>query len=108
MQMYEELYGGTEATHPVIGRHPESGREILYINHVYTDRFEGWTREESQPLLQHLCALATRPENTCRIRWREGAIAMWDNRAVLHYALDDYPGERRVMHRTVVRGPWLE
>jgi taurine dioxygenase len=105
---YAEKYAGIEATHPVIGRHPESGQEILYLNPIYTDRFEGWTRDESQPLIQHLCARATRPENICRFHWEDGSLAMWDNRAVLHYALDDYPGETRVMQRCVVLGPWLQ
>lgn len=105
---YAEKYAGIEATHPVIARHPESGQEILYVNPIYTDRFEGWTRAESQPLIQSLCARATRPENTCRFQWQPGSLALWDNRAVLHYALDDYPGEGRVMHRCVVLGPWLE
>jgi taurine dioxygenase len=105
---FSEKYAGIEATHPVIGRHPESGQEILYLNPIYTDRFEGWTRAESQPLIQLLCARATRPENICRFHWEDGSLAMWDNRAVLHYALDDYPGETRVMQRCVVLGPWLQ
>ena len=105
---FQEKYAGVEATHPVIGRHPETGREILYVNHAYTDRFEGWTRAESQPLIQYLCELATQPENVCRFRWEEGSLAFWENRSVVHYALDDYPGQDRVMNRCVVRGAWLE
>lgn len=108
LEFFTEKYAGQVATHPVIGRHPESGQEILYVNPIYTDRFEGWTRDESQPLLQYLCARATRPENICRFRWEPGSLAMWDNRSVLHYALDDYPGESRTMHRCVVLGPWLQ
>lgn len=105
---FTKKYAGQVATHPVIARHPETGQEILYVNPIYTDRFDGWTRAESQPLIQYLCAEATRPENICRFTWEPGSLAMWDNRAVLHYALDDYPGETRVMHRCVVLGPWLE
>lgn len=105
---YTEKFSHQAAAHPVIGRHPETGQEILYLNPIYSDRFDGWTRDESQPLIQHLCARATRPENICRFRWEPGSLAMWDNRAVLHYALDDYPGESRTMHRCVVLGPWLE
>lgn len=103
-----EKYAGVEATHPVIGRHPGSGRKVLYFSPMYSDRFDGWTREDSLPLMKHLTQLATRPEHACRFRWEEGSLAMWDNRAVLHYALDDYPGHRRLMHRVTIDGPWLE
>jgi taurine dioxygenase len=100
-------FAGIEATHPVVGRHPESGRKLLYLSPIYSDRFEGWTRAESLGLMSYLISVMTTPEHTCRFRWKEGSMAMWDNRAVLHYALDDYPGERRVMHRITVAGPWL-
>jgi len=102
-----EKFAGVEATHPVIARHPESGRKVLYLSPVYSDRIDGWTRDESLPLMNYLTTVMTRPEHTCRFRWEEGAMAMWDNRAVLHYALDDYPGQRRSMHRITVEGPWL-
>lgn len=102
-----EKFAGIEATHPVVGRHPETGRRVLYLGPIYSDRFEGWTREESLPLLRYLSNVITRPEHSCRFRWGEGSLAMWDNRAVAHYALDDYPGRRRVMHRLTVEGSWL-
>lgn len=101
-------FAGVEAIHPVIGRMPESQRRVLYLSPIYSDRFDGWTREESLPLMQHLVSVMIRPEHTCRFRWEEGSLAMWDNRAVLHHALDDYPGQRRAMHRITVDGPWLE
>lgn len=93
-----------EITHPVAPRHPESGRKVLYVNPTYTVRFEGWTEKESAPLLQFLYQHATRPENTCRFQWREGSIAFWDNRSSWHYALNDYHGERRMMHRITIEG----
>lgn len=96
-----EIY---EAIHPVCPRHPESGRKVLYVNPNYTSRFEGWTVEESEPLLQYLYSHATRPENTCRFRWRPGSIAFWDNRSTLHLALNDYHGKRRIMHRITIEG----
>jgi taurine dioxygenase len=102
-----EKFAGIKATHPVVARHPETGRKVLYFGPVYSDRFDGWTREESLALMEHLTAMITKPEHTCRFRWEEGSLAMWDNRAVAHYALDDYPGRRRVMHRVTVTGPWL-
>ena len=109
-QFYAEMrekFAGIEATHPVVARHPESGRKVLFLGPVYSDRFDGWTREESLPLMNYLTTKITKPEHTCRFRWEEGSLAMWDNRAVAHYALDDYPGERRVMHRLTVEGPWF-
>ena len=102
-----EKFAGIEATHPVVGCHPDTGRKVLFLGPVYSDRFDGWTREESLPLMRYLSEVMTAPERVCRFHWEEGSLAMWDNRAVAHYALDDYPGERRVMHRLTVQGPWL-
>ncbi len=101
---FTEKYKGQVATHPVIGRHPESGQDILYVNPIYTDRFEGWSRAESQPLIQHLCALATRPENICRFRWEPHSIAFWDNRCAQHRAISDYWPAVRSGYRVQIEG----
>jgi taurine dioxygenase len=92
------------ALHPVIIRHPLSGRPALYVNGDFTVKFEGWTRDESQPLLEYLYAHARQNEFTCRFHWRKGSIAIWDNRATHHCALNDYQGERRLMHRITIDG----
>jgi taurine dioxygenase len=92
----------------VVIRHPLSGRKALYVNPAFTLRFEDWSAEDSLPLLRHLYQHASRPEFTCRFRWREGSIAFWDNRATWHYAANDYHGERRLMHRITVAGCALE
>jgi taurine dioxygenase len=97
-------FAADEAVHPVVTRHPESGRPVLFINPTYTVRFEGWTVKESEPLLQMLYRHVTRPEFTCRFQWREGSIAFWDNRSVMHFALNDYHGSRRLMHRITIEG----
>jgi taurine dioxygenase len=99
-----EKFAKLEVSHPVVRTHPESGRKLLYVNPTYTVRFDGWTEKESEPLLAYLYAHATRPENTCRFQWREGSIAFWDNRSSWHYALNDYHGARRMMHRITIDG----
>jgi taurine dioxygenase len=93
-----------EVVHPVIITHPDSGRPALYVNPGFTVRFEGWTKEESKPLLEELYRHATMPERTCRFRWAPGSIAFWDNRATMHYAVNDYHGRERMMHRVTVEG----
>jgi taurine dioxygenase len=102
-----ELAAG-EVSHPVIIRHPDSGRPALYVNPTFTVRFDGWTQEQSLPLLEELYAHATRPEWTCRFRWAPGSIAFWDNRATMHYAVNDYHGEVRTLHRITIDGTELE
>ena len=93
-----------DAVHPVVIRHPGSGRKALYVNPGFTLRFEGWTDEESRGLLDFLYRHAQRPEFQCRFQWQEGSIAFWDNRATWHYAANDYQGERRLMHRITLEG----
>jgi taurine dioxygenase len=92
------------AEHPVVRIHPETGRRALYVNVAHTERFVGMTREESLPILQFLQQRQTRPELTCRFRWRTGSMALWDNRCSLHNAINDYQGHRRLMHRITLAG----
>ena len=91
--------------HPVVIRHPETGRKILYVSPSYTTHFEGWTEAESRPLLQFLFRHAENPEWTCRFRWEKGSVAFWDNYQTWHFAVNDYDAGERVMHRIVVNGP---
>jgi taurine dioxygenase len=97
-----------DAVHPVILRHPESGKKILYVNSAFTTHFEGWTAQESAPLLKYLYEHAARPEFQTRFQWRDGSIAFWDNRSTWHYAINDYHGARRLMHRITIAGGPLE
>ncbi len=92
------------AIHPVIRRHDETGKKALYVNGIHTLGFDGMTRAESLPLLEYLYQQVTRPEYSFRLRWQQDTLAMWDNRCTQHYALNDYHGYRRVMHRIIVEG----
>lgn len=92
------------AVHPAVIRHPVTGRKILYVNPAFTLHFEGWTREESIPLLSYLYSVGMRPEFQCRLQWAPGSLAIWDNRSTWHCAMNDYQGHRRVMHRITISG----
>jgi taurine dioxygenase len=94
----------TRAVHPVIIRHPQTGREILYVNPAFTLHFEGWTREESMPLLTYLYQVAMQDRFHCRVSWAPGSLAIWDNRSTWHLAMNDYHGHRRLMHRITISG----
>lgn len=93
----------TISSHPVVRTHPETGRKLLYIG-GHTERFDGWTEAESKPLLDYLKAHATRPEFTCRFHWAVDSMAMWDNRCCQHFAINDYDGYQRRMHKIMVKG----
>ena len=97
-----------DSLHPVIIKHPLSGRPALYVNGDFTVKFAGWSNQESQPLLDYLYAHARQNEFTCRFKWRKGSISLWDNRATHHCALNDYHGERRLMHRITLDGVELQ
>ena len=92
-----------DSKHPLIRTHPETGRKALYIG-SHTRRFANMTEEESDPLRKFLMGQARRPEYTCRFGWRPNSLAIWDNRCCQHYAVNDYHGQRRRMHRITIKG----
>ncbi len=103
------LYGADasaapRATHPVVRVHEESGRKALYVCRAFTERFVGWTRTESRPLLEYLFDHAIRPEYQARHHWRVGDLVMWDNRILQHFAVHDHADAPRRILRVQVAG----
>ena len=93
----------TESAHPLVRTHKDTGRKALYIG-GHTMAIDGWTDAESRPLIDFLREHSARPEYTCRFNWDVNSLAIWDNRCVQHYAVNDYPGQRRRMHRITIQG----
>ena len=93
-----------EHVHPVVIVHPVTGRRALYLNPVYTTQFQGWTEEESRALLDSAVPAQHQRELHLPAALAVGTLAIWDNRCTMHNALNDYPGVRREMFRTSVRG----
>ncbi|MCF2533326.1 TauD/TfdA dioxygenase family protein [Yinghuangia soli] len=91
-------------THPVVRTHPLTGRKALFVNGDYTSHFEGWTIEESAPLLEYLYAQVARPELVYRHRWQVGDLVIWDNRCTQHAVVGDTGGAERVLHRVTIAG----
>jgi taurine dioxygenase len=94
----------TVSEHPVVRTHPVTGKKILYVNLAHSTRFRDMTEAESRPLLEYLFQVQHRPEFSCRLHWRRGTIAFWDNRATQHNPINDYHGYRRLMHRITIAG----
>ena len=95
---------GQTAIHPVVLRHPETGAQGLYVNPGFTLEIVDMEPAESRTLLQTLYDHIQQERFHHRHVWREGDLAMWDNRATWHYALNDYQGHRRYLNRITIEG----
>jgi len=95
-----------KAERPAVLRHPETGREALAVNRLFTTRIPQLEQSESDALLAHLFTWGERPEFTCRWTWTPGDLVIWDNRCTRHYAIGDYDSER-IMHRVTVLGTYI-
>ncbi|HPD93427.1 MAG TPA: TauD/TfdA family dioxygenase [Pararhodobacter sp.] len=93
-----------DSLHPVVIRHPLSGRKGLFVNPQFTTRIDGLLPLESESVLGALYRHCQKPEFQCRVSWRAGDVTLWDNRATWHKAINDYQGHRRLMHRVTVEG----
>lgn len=90
--------------HPLVRTHPETGKKALFVSRCHVEGIENWSEAESTPLLDSLAAHAVQPQFTMRFHWCVNTLLMWDNRCVQHFALNDYPGQRREMHRIILKG----
>ena len=95
--------------HPIVRTHPETGKKILYVNWTYTKSIVDMEKKESDELLSKIFKHQEKLELTCRFKWTKNAVAIWDNRSVIHYAIADYfpnrgLGHRRIMDRIAVKG----
>ena len=102
-------YGEYSNEHPIVRTHPETSKKILYVNWTYTKRIIGLEKKESDEILKKIFEHQARLDLTCRFNWTENAVAIWDNRSVIHYAIADfYPGRglgyERVMDRIAIEG----
>jgi len=96
--------GTPEAVHPVIARHPERGRKLLFVNSSFTVRICDVEKEESDAILKYLFDHCMRPEWTTRFRWEPHSIAFWDNRCAQHRAIADYLPDPRSGFRVQIEG----
>lgn len=96
--------GTPSAVHPVITRHPVSGKPLIYVNSSFTTKINELPPRESEAMLKFLFEHVAQPEWTCRFRWRAHSIAFWDNRCTQHYAIPDYWPHVRSGYRVQVEG----
>ena len=105
LESYRRIFTSTvyETEHPVVRVHPVSGEKHLLLGH-FVKRLKGYSQNDSQHLFSLLQGYVTRLENTVRWRWQAGDVAIWDNRATQHYAVDDYGTQGRVVRRVTLQG----
>ena len=111
---YKEMQGNGNLKeysniHPIVRVHPETGNKILFVNSMYTKKILDLSERESNEILKKIFEHQERLDFTCRIRWTENAVAIWDNRSLLHQGLSDFfPGRglgyERVMDRIAIEG----
>jgi taurine dioxygenase len=91
-------------THPLVRTHPETGVRSIFVNANYTSHIDGWTIEESAPLLRFLYDAVPKAELSYRHRWQLGDMIIWDNRCTQHAVVGDTGGAERVLHRVTIKG----
>ena len=114
VEKYEKMQGNGNVdeysnNHPIVRTHPETGKKILYVNSMYTKKIFDMEENESNKILKNIFEHQERLDFTCRFQWTENAIAIWDNRSVLHQGLTDFfpgrgLGHERIMDRIAIEG----
>ncbi|MEZ2146739.1 TauD/TfdA family dioxygenase [Bradyrhizobium sp. DN5] len=104
-KLYEEALSKKrfETEHPVVRVHPETGERTLVLG-CYVKRFVDIPKYDGQRLFDLFESHITAPENTVRWNWKQGDVAIWDNRATMHYAAKDYGDQHRVVRRVAING----
>jgi taurine dioxygenase len=104
-KFFEEVFTSTvyETEHPVVRVHPETGERSLLLGN-FVQRLVGLSKSDSAKLYEVFQSYVTAPENTVRWHWKAGDVAIWDNRATQHYAVNDYGDQHRVVRRATVDG----
>jgi len=95
--------------HPIVRTHPETNKKILYVNSMYTKKITGMDKKESDEILKKIFEHQERLDFTCRFKWTENAVAIWDNRSTQHQGLTDFfpgrgLGHERIMDRIAIQG----
>lgn len=103
-KLFDDATRVPPVVHPMVRIHPRTGRPSLFVNPGFTTHVAGFSRIESENLLKLLYEHATQPEFVLRHRWQPGDVVIWDNRATMHYATDDYGTAERRMRRVTIRG----
>lgn len=102
---FEEVFTKTiyETEHPVVRVHPETGERTLVLGD-FVQRFLEIPKYDGRKLFDLFQSHITAPENTVRWNWKEGDVAIWDNRATQHYGVNDYGNQHRVVRRAAIDG----
>ena len=111
---YEKMSGNGNKNeysnvHPIVRTHPETSKKILYVNSMYTNKIIDMDKEESDKILSEIFKHQERLDFTCRFKWTENAVAIWDNRSTQHQGLTDFfpgrgLGHERIMDRIAIEG----
>ena len=102
LREYERDYPPT--LHPVVAKHPITGKKLIFVNPQFTFRIKGMDDIESQQLLNQLYDLTKIPEYQYRHHWTNNTLVIWDNRSTQHYAVHDYFPKKRFMQRVTISG----
>jgi taurine dioxygenase len=102
LRYYEDRY--PTILHPVVSKHPVSGKPVLFVNPQFSIKINGMAEVESRNLLDQLFEQAKTPEYQFRHHWAVDTVVIWDNRSTQHYAVHDYYPQRRKLDRVTIKG----